>query len=336
MWHQARVFFSRCRYLWIGTAIVVALFALDIWVKQSRVTLSQPGASAPSEAFSKTKELAEASRANESEETKAEELVQLQLQFAQSKDGTRALDKVYEKMLEKRAERAEAAAKAESECRDKLRARGIIIQSTPCVDIDSVIDNLKTGTYAFNKPTYAYVDHSIRIVLVLRTEQNQEIDNSFQQTEGTVEKREARFAQFVEATLHGTDFKIDPVGPQQRTATSHAPVEWEWNVTPLSAGTKLLVIDVDANLIIDGQKSLVKIAVLREPIEIRITTLQWIKATVGEARGILEALGVVAAAFIGLFAWAAPVRRKVFRFIRRRRHSRSASDGHHIQQNSKK
>ena len=203
---------------------------------------------------------------------------------------------------------------ASKECRDKLQKRGVILQSGPCIDIDAIVTGLSTGTYTFNKPKYAYVDEPFQVLLVLKTAPEQDVQVLFRTMPGSTEKREAPVAQILSASIRGGDFGVSPSGPQMRTFTSLAPLEWQWSVTPLKTGDKELIIDVSADLVIDKEKTQVTLKVLREPIEIRVDPYRWMKAVVGEVSTIIA---LFAAAVSGLIGLIAPIRRKFLSVLRR-------------------
>ena len=134
-----------------------------------------------------------------------------------------------------------------------------------------MIKNLATGIYRFNKPESAYVEEPFRIVLALATAEGQNVSGLFSGTPGNVEERRAPFARYLQATLRGgPDFTVVPPDPQPRTATTSAPVVWEWTVVPLRPGNKALVIDVAAVLLVGSQKEVVQLQTLSEEIRIKV------------------------------------------------------------------
>ena len=159
---------------------------------------------------------------------------------------------------------AEKETDKEASCRQKLLSRGVYLLATdPCVDIDELIKKLATGIYRFNKPQSAYVEEPFRLVLTLQTAEGQDVSSPFRGTPGNIVERPAPYARHLEATLRGgLDFKVDPAGAQERTVTSGSPVIWEWTVVPLSAGTKNIVIDVAATLILRAEKEHVQLRTL--------------------------------------------------------------------------
>jgi hypothetical protein len=161
----------------------------------------------------------------------------------------------------------ELEAIAERECRDRMRRLGVV-SAGPCIEVGAIVENLRVGTYAFNKPALAFVGEPFRLRLALKTADKQDIKESFAGLAGVVTEREGKFAQSVEATLRGDDLNIEPNGPQQRTATTHDAVEWEWTITPKAGGEKTLVIEVAANIEAGPEKHKVKVKTLREAIVI--------------------------------------------------------------------
>jgi hypothetical protein len=172
---------------------------------------------------------------------------------------------------------------ADGECRRRLLGRGVALAaSTACVDVDDLVKNLGRADYRFNKPDIAYVEEPFRIVLVLPTAPDQDVNAPFTTTEGPVVKRTAPFAQYMEATLRGDlDLKITPSEPQQRTTTSHEPTTWEWTVVPQKSGDKTLIIEVAAQLVAGADRSRVQIRTMYEAIHVQVRLGHWILATVG-------------------------------------------------------
>jgi len=160
----------------------------------------------------------------------------------------------------------------DAECRSRLLAKGVVLPaSVACIDIDTVVKNLATAEYRFNKPDQAFVDEPFRVVLVLPTAPGQDVESPFTGTEGKVETREARFSRYMDATLRGDpDLKITPSGPQERVTTSVAPTIWDWMITPEKAGDKNLVIEVNALIVVGSDKNRVQLPTIRETIRVDV------------------------------------------------------------------
>ena len=188
------------------------------------------------------------------------------------------------------------------DCRERLRVRGVhLLADQPCVDLFDVIADLAKGKYFFNKPQSAYVEEPFRVALALPTADGQDVSRVFRGAPGPVEEREARIAQYLQATLRGgLDFRVDPPDPQLRTVTPIAPVVWEWTVVPLRSGNKALVIEVAANLQLGSQKELVQLQTLSEEIQINVGIVRWITSTFFGLPG--TALGIAAIFVAGLGA----------------------------------
>ena len=188
-------------------------------------------------------------------------------------------------------------------CIEQLRTQGIVVTSgNACIDIDDVIENLRTGTYRFNNPKSAYVDEPFRVVLALATGPDQDVSREFERTQGLVAERQAPWGRYLEATLRGgPDFTVTPLEAQRRTATSSAPVIWEWTVVPLRPGTKALVIDVAATLVMGSQRETVQIQTLSEEIRIKVGLLRWVTSTLSGPLGIVLGLAVLVIGGLGTF-----------------------------------
>jgi hypothetical protein len=190
----------------------------------------------------------------------------------------------------------------EAACRDKLASRGVYLNAgDPCVDIDTLIGKLATGNYRFNKPQSAYVEEPFRLVLTLETAQGQDVSSPYKGTKGDIVTRPAPFAQHVQATLRGgTDFKVEPAGAQERTATAASPVIWEWMVTPLTSGKKAIVIEVDADLLLPSRKEHVQLRTLYEEIQINVGFMHLFVSAFAGLWGAALSLATMIIALLGV------------------------------------
>ena len=118
---------------------------------------------------------------------------------------------------------------------------------------------------------------------------------------GDTVTKSGKYAQSLEAILHGEDFDVDPPGPLARTATTAAPVDWEWKVTPKSGGKKKLVVEVAANIIAGPDKNKVQITTLSEPLIIEVSAFYRVKAFVAQANGFVLAAGASIPALLAIF-----------------------------------
>ena len=85
-----------------------------------------------------------------------------------------------------------------------MRTLGVVT-SGPCIDVGDIVDELATGTYVFNKPAMAFLGTPLKLVLVLKTSEAQDVSSNFKGLPGVVTEREGKFAQTLEATLRGAD-----------------------------------------------------------------------------------------------------------------------------------
>jgi LysM repeat protein len=199
---------------------------------------------------------------------------------------------------------------ADDECRNRMRKLGVVY-SEKCVDISDIVKDLAVGTYSFNKPIKAYVDDPFHLTLVLKTAERQEVVSYFAGLAGTVTSREGKFAQSIVATLRADDLTVAPSDPQARTATSQEAVAWDWTITPRSEGSKTLVIEVVANILVGKDQHPVSVRTLREPITIEVSYLQKVKTYVAAVNGyVLAATGTIAAV-AGAVGFVPPFRRFV-------------------------
>jgi hypothetical protein len=202
---------------------------------------------------------------------------------------------------------ASASVPDDRECRDRMKKLGIV-SNGPCIDVSDIVENLSQGDYKFNDPKKAYVGEPFTIRLVLKTSDQQDVQVRFAGTPGDVVTKSGKFAQSLEATLHGEDFDVKPPGPLERTATLAAPVEWEWRATALSGGTKTLTVDVVANIQAGPDKHKVQITTLYEPLIIQVSLFHRAKEYVAEANGLVIAAGTAIPALLAIFGFVPKAR----------------------------
>jgi len=209
-------------------------------------------------------------------------------------------------------------------CRARMKSLGVVT-SGPCIDVSDIVENLRTGEYSFNDPKKAYMGESFRIRLVLKTADQQSVQDKFKGLPGDVVTKEARFAQSLEATLTGDDFEIDPPGPLSRTATLAVPVEWEWKVTAKAGGQKTLTVEVAANIQAGPDKHRVQVTTLNEPITIEVTMLERATAYITEANSLFKAVSAALSALVVIFGFVRPARNWLLSAWRRLRNARRSN-----------
>lgn len=73
------------------------------------------------------------------------------------------------------------------------------------------------------------------------------------------------------AELRGVNFDIESDNRPEKPVISTMPVEWIWNVTPLSAGKQTLILAISVPVIIDQTRDVVSAQTLKNiPIEIQV------------------------------------------------------------------
>jgi len=210
----------------------------------------------------------------------------------------------------------------EIECRKKLITRGIVRESHPCFDLDKALADLGEGVYSYLRPFERVVDATFTVTLSLTDVALESFPSAAAKDKSTASKDKlvaikSRYAQNIEATLMGADLKIEPSGPQQKTATSAAPVNWTWFVTPQKTGIKDFTIEVAANIVQDADISRVQLMVLRDKVEIRMTMIQYVKAAIAEVNGFVLALTAALTTLIALFGAVGPLRQWLFGLFQR-------------------
>jgi hypothetical protein len=205
-----------------------------------------------------------------------------------------------------------------SDCELKMKSLGVVAEN--CFDIEPIIRTLRSGAYTYNKLERAYVGVPFRMVLVLKTAENQSDGSAFVTTEGKPITLEAAFGQSVDAGLRGIDLLVDPAGPQRRTATLINSVEWEWVITPLKSGNKTLMMDVIANIYLKSPNAIpYQVRALRQDIDIVVTPFQYAKEILGDTGSAIMGLGAVVLSLTGMVASISAFRKRVRRYLRTRR-----------------
>lgn len=73
------------------------------------------------------------------------------------------------------------------------------------------------------------------------------------------------------AELKGVKFEIESDNRPEKPVVSTMPVEWIWNVTPLSAGKQTLILAISIPVIVDQTRNVVSAQTLKNiPIEIQV------------------------------------------------------------------
>lgn len=214
----------------------------------------------------------------------------------------------------------------DEECRKRMRKLGVVY-SDKCVDVSDIVKDLAVGTYSFNRPVKAYVDDPFHLSLALKTanqpeaaaKQEKEVASHFMSLQGTVESRDEKYAQSITATLHADDIAVFPVEPQTRTATTEAPIIWDWTITPRSEGNKTLAIEVVANILVGKDRHPVSVRTLRQEITIEVSYFRKVKMYVAAVNGYILAASGTIAAIAGIIGFVPPVRRFVLAFWSRRK-----------------
>jgi hypothetical protein len=73
------------------------------------------------------------------------------------------------------------------------------------------------------------------------------------------------------AELKGVNFEIESDNHPEKPVISSMPVEWIWNITPLSAGKQTLILAISVPVIIDQTRDVISAQTLKNiPIEIQV------------------------------------------------------------------
>ena len=202
-------------------------------------------------------------------------------------------------------------------CAYKMRGLGVVSDS--CSDIEPVVTSLRRGDFIFNKPNQAFIGRPLTIVMILKTNDDQDTQTAFAVTKGPKQTITAPYARSIESTLRGLDFEIDPSGPQRRTVTSLEPVKWEWTVIPEKSGVKIISIDVDALISIQNELLPYRVNTMQTELRIVVTPAERVKQFLTTGGGVIWAVCSALTTLIAVFSASRPFHPKLKRYFRRPR-----------------
>jgi hypothetical protein len=126
--------------------------------------------------------------------------------------------------------------------------------ATPLSPLDEALQQMKTGTLAFNTPHEMALLEPTLIHLVLSPRSDDPSVAALVLGPGPVAVEHARYSSTVEARLTGDGFQIDEVTAASQPVSQMEPTEWRWQVTPRTPGQRSLFLNVYAVVTLDGEK----------------------------------------------------------------------------------
>lgn len=143
-----------------------------------------------------------------------------------------------------------------------------------CSHLEEAITNLKEANLKYNHPKNMYLGKKTLISLIIETT-GEDQTPQFQDYSGEVKTSKSKISRFMEATLTGQDFDIEPSGPQRKTLTNLVPAKWTWYVTPQADGeNKRLNLDLSA-ILREGSRNLPPVTIKTFSTEINVNVRWW-------------------------------------------------------------
>jgi hypothetical protein len=182
---------------------------------------------------------------------------------------------------------------------------------------DDVVEALEKGNLAFRPPKQMREGVSEEVVIQVRRPSVPGDPATGLPGEGPPVVVPVEVSTSMTAELTGSDFTIEPSGPQRRTLTSTFPAEWRWTVTPKSFGTATLRLRLAVVLAEDPGTPLIPQVTYDEEIEVRVHPVNTMFRLLKTVQGVLTATGLTTAVFVtGLW-----------QLMRRRRNASRAPTG---------
>ncbi len=110
--------------------------------------------------------------------------------------------------------------------------------------IEEYLATLKQASYAFNPPSPILVAKPTIVYLLIDPKADiahlvEQLNSLAPRNARHIDSGETKWAQVMEASMSGDDFKIDPSLPVRKTLSPLEPAKWSWVVTPKHPGTHL-------------------------------------------------------------------------------------------------
>lgn len=148
----------------------------------------------------------------------------------------------------------------------RATARAIIIEPPSVEDpgdefasllaeIDRKLASLPSANIAFNTPeTIPFGDSAVIELLVSLEEAEEELRQAIRAV-GPVETAKVKVSPYLEASLAGVGFSIEPITPPRQLLSPTQRTQWRWNIEPTKAASLELTLTLSALFTVDGQQS---------------------------------------------------------------------------------
>ena len=163
---------------------------------------------------------------------------------------------------------------------------------------DDVVRALEKGNLAFRPPKQMREGVSEEVVIQVRRPSVPGDPATGLPGEGPPVVVPVEVSTSMTAELTGSDFAIEPSGPQRRTLTSTFPAEWRWTVTPKSFGTATLRLRLAVVLAEDPGTPLIPQVTYDEEIEVRVHPVNTMFRLLKTVQGVLTATGLTTAVVV--------------------------------------
>lgn len=168
--------------------------------------------------------------------------------------------------------------------------------------INEEIKQLSIGQILFNPPEEMTEHIKDRIEMRISQNINEDLTEGLK-GRGIPQIEQVRVSTVMTAKLSGDDFKIKPLSDMEQPVLASGYTQWEWDVTPLKAGRKILQLSVAASINVDtfGEKKK-SLPVMEKEIYVKVNPkarfekIDWYKI-IGAIGGVI---GIIAT-IIGIY-----------------------------------
>ena len=122
-------------------------------------------------------------------------------------------------------------------------------------EVDRKLASLPSANIAFNTPeTIPYGESAVIELLVSLQEAEEELRQAIRAA-GPIETAKVKVSPYLEASLSGIGFSIEPVTPPRQLLSPSQRTQWRWNIEPTKAASLELTLTLSALFTVDGQQS---------------------------------------------------------------------------------
>jgi hypothetical protein len=187
------------------------------------------------------------------------------------------------------------------------------IAASECTDFEAILKGLKNAWTAYKYPKQMTKNHEYPVALVLDATKTDAVSEQTARTEMAqllgakpeeIIPKLTKIARSMSASLAGASFKIEPSGPQKRTVTDVAPVEWDWSVTPTDPGDKTITLTLTVEVGKDEESTNpVQIKTLVEHINVNVSTWDEALSIIPGVNSVVVAISTTVGIVVALLGW---------------------------------